>query len=161
MTKRLVALLAVAALALSAASALATSKATVGTAKTSLGTVLVAANGHTLYLLSNETDKKLVCTGACLTYWPPLMASGRATVSGSAKASLLGTVKRGSGEQVTYAGHPLYYYEADTRAGQVAGQGIKADGGTWWALSASGSPAGSAAKSGKSAGSSSSGASGW
>jgi predicted lipoprotein with Yx(FWY)xxD motif len=95
--------------------------ATVSTRSTSLGTVLVGTNGHTLYLDSADSKNKSVCRGSCATIWPALMTSGKPKAKGAAKAKDLGTIKDGSGKQVTYNGHPLYYY-ASGGAGQTAGQ---------------------------------------
>ncbi len=54
--------------------------------------------------------------------------------------SLLGTITRADGTmQVTYDGHPLYYFTADTAAGTAHGQGVKAFGAEWYVVSASGS----------------------
>ena len=54
--------------------------------------------------------------------------------------SLLGTAKRADGtEQVTYNGHPLYYFVGDTAAGMAKGQGSKAFGADWYVLNAKGS----------------------
>jgi predicted lipoprotein with Yx(FWY)xxD motif len=39
---------------------------------------------------------------------------------------------------VTYAGHPLYYYVGDRKAGDVRGQGLNQFGGKWYALRPSG-----------------------
>jgi predicted lipoprotein with Yx(FWY)xxD motif len=138
--KKLAALLAVAGLGLGATTALAASAATVATRSTSLGTVLVAANGHTLYMFTSDSKTKSNCTGACAQNWTPLTTKGAAAAKGSAKKSELGTISRGGGvEQVTYNGHPLYQYIADTAAGQVNGEAQDVDGGWWYALSANGS----------------------
>ena len=51
------------------------------------------------------------------------------------KASLLSTT---SGRQVTYAGHPLYTYTGDSGPGKTSYVGVKAFGGTWYAINASG-----------------------
>ena len=102
---------------------IASSVATVGTRHTSLGTILVGTNGHTLYLDSADSKNKATCTGGCAAVWPPLMTSGKPKAKGSAKASDLGTIKSGSGKQVTYKGHPLYYFASDTAAGQTTGEG--------------------------------------
>jgi Secreted repeat of unknown function len=57
------------------------------------------------------------CYGACSSAhggWPPLLTRGAPRVAGL-NASLLGTTKRKDGSlQVTYAGHPLYYWSGDT-----------------------------------------------
>jgi predicted lipoprotein with Yx(FWY)xxD motif len=100
---------------------------------TTLGaTVLVTAQGMTLYRLSGESGGKFICTSsACLQVWHPLSASA-GTPSGSVGS--LGTVKRPDGtEQVTYKGMPLYTFTQDQQPGEAKGQGIK-DVGTWNAV---------------------------
>jgi len=96
-------------------------------------TVLVDAQGMTLYRLSGEQNGKFICTGAaCLQVWRPLAAQVGSTPSGTVGS--LGTVKRPDGtEQVTYKGMPLYTFAQDQAAGQASGQGIK-DVGTWSAV---------------------------
>ena len=49
--------------------------------------------------------------------------------------SCVGTIKRGKGLQVTYAGWPLYTYVGDTKAGQMTGEGMEK---TWYVVSAKG-----------------------
>jgi predicted lipoprotein with Yx(FWY)xxD motif len=72
------------------------------------------------------------CSGECAQDWPPETTSGAPHAAGSAKAALLGTTKRSDGTtQVTYAGHPLYRFEGDTKAGQANGQGSSAFGAPW------------------------------
>lgn len=95
-------------------------------------TVLVNAQGMTLYSLSGEHNGKFICTSStCLQVWHPLSASS-STPSGSVGS--LGTVKRPDGtEQVTYKGMPLYTFTQDQSPGEAKGQGIK-DVGTWTAV---------------------------
>src|SRR3954447_11975408 len=50
--------------------------ATVKTRSTSLGTILVDAKGHTLYLFEKDKHGKSSCSGACASNWPPLIAHG-------------------------------------------------------------------------------------
>ena len=95
----------------------------VSTAHTSLGTVLVTSAGKTLYLDTNDKPPKFACTGGCLKAWPPLKAVGTVKAAGSAKASLLGTVKGPAGKMVTYHGHPLYTFAADTKGNPTSGEG--------------------------------------
>ena len=79
------------------------------------------------------------CAGQCATYWPPLITTGKPKAAGKAKASLLGTTKRSDGKlQVTYKGHPVYYFIQDTKAGQTNGEGLTDFGAEWDALSPSG-----------------------
>ncbi len=97
------------------------------------GTVLVDAQGMTLYHLSGEGAGKWICTSsACLGVWHPLLAPG-GRVPGGTVASLGITTRPDGTTQVTYKGMPLYTFAADTSPGDVKGQGIK-DVGTWTAV---------------------------
>jgi len=80
------------------------------------------------------------CTGACASTWPPVTATGSVTASGGAVSADLGTITRSDGtKQVTYDGHPLYYYSGDSGSGSVSGQGNTGFGAYWWILAPSGS----------------------
>jgi predicted lipoprotein with Yx(FWY)xxD motif len=142
--KRITTVVALAGVVLGAPVALATasgahtasSAAVVSTRSTSLGTILVGPNGHTLYLDNADKKDKSNCSGSCASIWPPLTTKGKPTAKGSAKASDLGTISRGKGvEQVVYDGHPLYYFASDSSAGQTTGE---ADNG-FYAVSPDGS----------------------
>jgi predicted lipoprotein with Yx(FWY)xxD motif len=123
---------------LAAAAFAAPSTSTISLRTSAVGKVLVAANGRTLYLFTADKGKKSTCYGQCAGYWPPLFAS-KPTVGAGLKASMLGTTKRRDGKlQVTYAGHPLYFFAQDKKAGQVNGQGFVHFGGAWWVVSAAG-----------------------
>jgi predicted lipoprotein with Yx(FWY)xxD motif len=112
---------------------------TVRVARTGLGRVLVDSRGRTLYLFTKDAGTSSACSGACAIAWPPLPASGKTTVGGSAKASLVGTTSRADGQsQVTYHGHPLYGFIKDTKPGETNGEGVTAFGGRWFAVSAAG-----------------------
>jgi predicted lipoprotein with Yx(FWY)xxD motif len=116
--------------------------ATVGVAKSSLGSVLVNANGHTLYLFKADSGTSSACTGACATAWPPLLAKGTPTAGTGLIAAKLRTIARSDGShQVTYNGHPLYVFIKDTKPGDVNGQGVTAFGAAWFALTPSGNQA--------------------
>ncbi len=111
---------------------------TISLRPTAVGKVLVAANGRTLYLFTADKGKKSTCYGHCAAYWPPLTAR-KPSVGAGLKASMLGTTKRRGGKlQVTYGGHPLYYFVQDKKAGQLKGQGFVHFGGSWWVVSAAG-----------------------
>jgi predicted lipoprotein with Yx(FWY)xxD motif len=115
------------------------SAATTITAKSSsLGTFLVDGKGHTLYLWDADHGAMSTCNGECATDWPPLTTKAAPKAGAGVKASLLGTSKRSDGTQVTYAGHPLYYFAGDTAAGQTTGQGSAAFGAPWWVVSPAG-----------------------
>jgi predicted lipoprotein with Yx(FWY)xxD motif len=115
------------------------STATVSLHKTTLGMVLVAPNGHTLYLFLKDANDKSACSASCAKFWPPLIARSKPTAGTGVKASLLGTTKRSNGSlQVTYNRHPLYTYVLDKSAGQTKGEGVAAFGAKWYGLSAKG-----------------------
>ena len=113
--------------------------AVVATKTTSLGTFLVDAKGRALYLWDADHGAKSACSGACAQAWPPLTSATTPEASGAVKASLLGTTRRADGSrEVTYAGHPLYYYEGDSTPGQTTGQGSDSFGSPWWVVSPAG-----------------------
>ena len=104
------------------------------------GKFLVDGQGRALYLFEADKSTTSTCTGACAAAWPPVTASAMPMAGGGVSQSLLGTTKRADGtEQVTYNGHPLYYFAADTGAGMVKGQGSKEFGAGWYVLNAKGS----------------------
>ena len=124
----------------SSASPLPVSKgAIVALRSTALGSVLVDARGHTLYLFEKDKRGRSACYGACATYWPPLFSTTKPRAGKGVHASLLGVTKRSNGKrQVTYAGHPLYRFIADKKAGQTGGEGLTNFGGAWDVVAASG-----------------------
>jgi predicted lipoprotein with Yx(FWY)xxD motif len=105
----------------------------------SLGKILVDANGRTLYLFAKDGRNKSMCSGSCAAYWPPLLTHGKPIARTGVKASLLSTTRRSDGSmQVTYAGHPLYRFALDTKAGQTKGEGLDDFGGEWDAVTPGG-----------------------
>ena len=113
--------------------------ATIGPAKTSLGTILVDSQARTVYLFKGDVATRSACSGACAQAWPPLLAHGRPRIGSGAKASLIGTVRRSDGTvQVTYNGHPLYTFFQDTKAGQTKGQGSNFFGALWYVMGTNG-----------------------
>ena len=110
------------------------------TAKSSGGTVLASGSGRAVYLWAKDTGDMSNCNGACAGAWPPVTTTGTATASGGAKASDIGTITRSDGtKQVTYDGHPLYYFSGDSGPGTASGQGSDAFGAKWWLVAPTGS----------------------
>jgi predicted lipoprotein with Yx(FWY)xxD motif len=106
-----------------------------------LGRILVDSHGKTLYMWAHDKGRKSTCYGDCAEYWPPLITRGKPGARAGARARLLGTSRRTDGRlQVTYAGHPLYYFVQDTKAGRTTGEGSTGFGGRWDPLSAAGKP---------------------
>ena len=116
------------------------SAAVIKTASSSGDTFLTDGSGRAVYLWAKDTGDASTCSGACAGAWPPVTTTGAPTASGSAKASDLGTITRSDGtKQVTYDGHPLYYYAGDSGAGMASGQGSDNFGAKWWLVAPSGS----------------------
>ena len=117
--------------------------ATVTAASSKLGMILVDGGGRTLYLFAKDQPNQSACDGACVAAWPVDQSGATPKAGGGVKASLLGTISRGDGTtQVTYNGHPLYYYSGDSGAGQQNGQGVDAFGAGWFVVSPTGGKVG-------------------
>lgn len=110
------------------------------TASASGGSFLTDGSGRAVYLWVKDAGNASACTGACAGAWPPVTATGTVTAAGGASASDLATITRSDGtKQVTYDGHPLYYYAGDSGSGMASGQGSDSFGAKWWLVSPSGS----------------------
>ena len=105
-----------------------------------LGQILVDSSGRTLYLFVADKGTASVCnSAACVQYWPPLLTTGAPVAGAGVSAALLGTTTRQDGKtQVTYSGHPLYYFITDKKPGDVTGQAINGFGGPWYVVSPAG-----------------------
>ena len=105
----------------------------------SAGAFLTNGSGRTVYLWAKDGMNMSACSGACAAAWPPVPATGTLTATGGAKASDLGTITRSDGtKQVTYDGHPLYYFVGDSAPDQTSGQGSDSFGAKWWLVAPSG-----------------------
>lgn len=103
--------------------------------ETSLGTILTS-DEMTLYLFTDDSAGESVCYDECAAAWPPLTTSGEPQAGEGVDASELGATERDDGGmQVTYAGHPLYFFAEDSAAGDANGQGV---GGKWYVVSPAG-----------------------
>lgn len=124
-----------------AGSASGSASSTVITTKTSSGgSFLTNSAGRAIYLFMADSSGKSACSGACAAAWPPVVATGQPTASGGAQSSDLSTITRSDGtKQVTYDGHPLYYFEGDTGPGTDKGQGLNGFGALWYLVAPSGS----------------------
>lgn len=133
--------------------------ATVKTADSPLGKILVDGSGRTLYLFKGDHGTTSTCNGACATAWPPLTTTRTPRSSGITAADLATTARSDHSTQVTYHGHPLYYFAEDSKAGQTKGQGVNAFGALWYVVGTNGdaitkspSPSASSSSSGGSGG---------
>ena len=108
--------------------------------QTQYGSVLVDGKGRALYLFTRDHTPTSRCYEACAGNWPPFLTAARPAAGAGAQGTLLGTTRRAGGAtQVTYAGHPLYYYVGDRRAGEVLCQGVEEFGGIWYVVTRRGS----------------------
>jgi predicted lipoprotein with Yx(FWY)xxD motif len=102
--------------------------------------VLVDSKGHALYRSEQEHGGMVLCTGACLSFWHPLLVT-RVPKGGSLPGKLAFVKRPDGGRQVTYNGGLLYSFKLD-KPGEVTGNGFKdAFGGhrfTWHVVRASG-----------------------
>jgi predicted lipoprotein with Yx(FWY)xxD motif len=106
--------------------------------KAKVGSVIVDAQGRTLYRFTAEAQGVPVCTGDCVGTWPPALAS-----SATGLPKHVATVKRPDGGQLqlTYDGHPLYRYAGDQSKADAKGEGV---GGQWYVIKAGGGDSGAA-----------------
>lgn len=105
------------------------SKAVLKVAKIGGATVLTNARGFTLYLFGPDTPTTSACSGACTSYWPPVIG---VPVLPPGTPGTVGELRRSDGSlQATYNGHPLYTYISDRAPGQANGNGVTLNGGVW------------------------------
>ncbi len=104
-----------------------------------LGTYLTDAEGRALYLFKADSAGTSACYDACAEAWPPLFTQGEPQAGSGVEANMLGTLEREDGQmQVTYGGHPLYYFARDAGPGQTQGQDVMGFGAEWYLVSPGG-----------------------
>jgi predicted lipoprotein with Yx(FWY)xxD motif len=124
-----------------AAASIARTGTVITTAGSDYGVMLYDQKGQAIYLFDKEKSASAECYDRCAEAWPPVLTRGAAVAAGATRADLLGSTRRSDGrEQVTYAGHPLYYY-AFERPHQVLCHNVVEYGGRWLVVT----PAGAAA----------------
>lgn len=105
--------------------------------------ILVGSSGRTVYLFEKDTKDHSNCSSACRSVWPPVTSKAKPVAGAGVSSSLLGTLTApgsAGGGQVTYNGHPLYYYVGDGGAGTAAGEGLNQFGGRWYVVCPAGNP---------------------
>jgi predicted lipoprotein with Yx(FWY)xxD motif len=108
----------------------------VKTAATSLGTILVDANGMTLYGFTKDEAGTPTCNDACARAWPPSLLQGAPTAGAGIDPASVVAVPRADGSQQLKVGKwPLYLFSGDAAPGDVNGQG---SGGVWFVVGADG-----------------------
>ncbi len=105
-----------------------------------LGNILVANNGMTLYAYTLDTADTSNCSAVCQKAWMPLLTLGHPNLGTGVDASMIGTAKLADGNMVvTYNHLPLYFFVSDTASGQTHGQGFD---NVWFAVSPDGNMVG-------------------
>ena len=113
---------------------------TVKVVSSQYGPVVADARGEAFYLFASEKSSRSRCYAACADRWPPVLANGQPRAGPGSRGRLLGTTRRRDGKlQVTYAGHPMYYYAGDA-PGRILCQGVTEFGGLWLVVRPSGKP---------------------
>lgn len=111
------------------------------TASSDFGVMLFDAKGQAIYLFDKERTDKAECYDRCAAAWPPVLTKGAAVAAGATRSDLLGSTTRDDGrQQVTYAGHPLYYY-AHEDPHQVLCHNVVEYGGRWLVVTPKGTAA--------------------
>ena len=107
---------------------------------TEYGEALFGPSGKVVYVFGADRGSTSHCYGVCATAWPPLLTTAAPLAGPGVEAKLLGTTKRKNGTlQVTYNGHPLYYYQAD-KVGKIMCQHANMHGGLWLIIKPNGQP---------------------
>jgi predicted lipoprotein with Yx(FWY)xxD motif len=103
------------------------------------GQTIFGANHRVVYQFASDHSSNSTCYGKCAKAWPPVLTADTPKVGSGLDSSLLGTTTRRDGStQVTYAGHPLYYFEGDKKPGQIMCQHVKLHGGFWYVVKPNG-----------------------
>ena len=114
---------------------------TLTTQASDYGPMLFDERGQAIYLFDTESAGAPECYDDCSAAWPPVLTDGPPDADGEVDAGLLGTTERRDGSvQVTYNGHPLYFY-ADEDPGEVLCHDVDDFGGTWLVVTPEGDAA--------------------
>jgi predicted lipoprotein with Yx(FWY)xxD motif len=93
----------------------------IATRHTKLGRVLTNSKGRVMYLFLKDGRKVSHCKRACAAAWPKVTSPARPRAGAGISAKHL---SRTSKHQVTYYGHPLYYFASSTKPGNTSGEGL-------------------------------------
>jgi predicted lipoprotein with Yx(FWY)xxD motif len=104
--------------------------------RTPVGQALVDARGRTLYLFAGDKPNVSRLSVAGQAVWPPFTSTTLPMATAGISAGQIGTIA--GTKQITFNGHPLYYYVGDRNPGQTAGQGLNEFGARWYVLSSRG-----------------------
>ncbi len=106
---------------------------------TASGDTLTDGRGRTLYLFQADRPNVSVLSRAGFSVWPAFAGNGKPHAEGGVNGAHIAVISNADGSrQVTYYGHPLYYYVGDQAPGQANGQGLDQFGARWYSVSARG-----------------------
>lgn len=109
-------------------------------ASSAYGRMLFDSRKQAIYLFKKDPKGKTVCYGSCAKLWPPVYTKAAPVAGTGVRKGLLGTIKRRDGRlQVTYGGHPLYFY-AHEGPGKVLCHNVFNSGGLWLVVGTNGRP---------------------
>jgi predicted lipoprotein with Yx(FWY)xxD motif len=103
--------------------------------KTPAGKRLTAHGSRTVYMFTIDTVNTSNCKKKCLKTWKPVTSRHAAKAGAHVVKSKL---RRIAHHQVSYNGHPLYYYIGDTGKRQANGEALFAFKGYWYTLTKKG-----------------------
>lgn len=97
-----------------------------------LGQFFTDAEGRTLYLWTVDTVAgSSLCYGPCVDFWPLFTSGEPLTLPEGVDGELTQIERTDGARQVAYNGIPLYYFAADTAAGDTNGQWV---GDSWFVV---------------------------
>jgi predicted lipoprotein with Yx(FWY)xxD motif len=89
---------------------------------TKYGRVVANSKGRVMYIFAPDGTKKTShCTGACAAAWPKVTSKFKPVAGTDISTKHL---SRNAKHQVTYYGHPLYYFSASTKPGNTSGENV-------------------------------------
>jgi len=109
-----------------------------GTAETSLGTIVVDGKGMTAYYFLKDTKDSgtSACSGDCAAAWPAIVSASDTPDVGGVTGEV-GTIPTADGrKQITIDGRPVYTFAQDMAPGDVNGQGAND---VWYVIAPDGS----------------------
>ncbi|WP_306233854.1 hypothetical protein [Agrococcus beijingensis] len=110
----------------------------ISTATSEFGEILWGPGEQVVYIWERDVSPESQCYDDCAAAWPPVLTDGEPTATGGVDPALLGTTVRADGAlQVTYGGHPLYFY-ANEGPGEVRCHDVATHGGLWWVVTPGG-----------------------
>jgi predicted lipoprotein with Yx(FWY)xxD motif len=110
------------------------------TGDSKFGEILFDVAGQAIYVFDKEQASEAECYDECAEEWPPVITDGDPVAESQVAPDQLGTTGRTDGStQVTYAGHPLYYY-AHESTNEVKCHNVREFGGLWLVVTPSGDP---------------------